>query len=134
MMSKGLRMLFLAHGVVTLAAAVVLVARPGLIPGMAGVRLPAEADLVAYLLGAAEAGIGVLSLGAVRVRDAQALRLVVWAFVVVHALSGLLELVVLARHGNAVLGANVVVRAGVVGLFLGLSRDLRRGSPARKGA
>jgi hypothetical protein len=69
---RGLRLLFLAHGVITLAAAIVLVVDPRLIPSVAGINLERSAYLVAYLLAGAEFGFAVLSFGASRLADARA--------------------------------------------------------------
>ena len=65
----GLRKLLVIHGVITLAAAIVLAVSPGLIPRMAGVRLEANGYLLAYLLAGAEFGIAFLSFGGSRLAE-----------------------------------------------------------------
>lgn len=114
----GLSRLLLAHGLLTLAAAVVLVVAPALIPRAVGVRLDAGGRLLAYLLGAAELGIAVLSLGARRLTDVAALRVVVRTCVVFHAASAALEGYAFLQGGaGGVVWANVVARAVVIALF-----------------
>jgi UPF0716 family protein affecting phage T7 exclusion len=54
---KGLRALLVVHGFITLAAGIVLIVAPGLIPSAVGIHLEPSADLVAYLLASAEFGL-----------------------------------------------------------------------------
>lgn len=119
----GLRKLLIIHGVITLAAAVVLTVFPGLIPNMAGVRLAPDADLLAYLLAGAEFGIAFLSFGGSRLADPQGLRLIAGACIVFHATSALLEAYATWRQmGNHLLVANIAARAVIVALFVWFSR------------
>jgi len=74
---RGLRRLLMAHGLITLAAAIVLTVAPGLIPSMVGIHLEPGAYLIAYLLAGAEFGFAVLSFGGSRLADAKARRLIV---------------------------------------------------------
>jgi hypothetical protein len=119
---RGLRILLLAHGLITMAAGLVLAVDPGLIPGMVGIHLEPSADLVAYLLAGAEFGFAVLSFGAARSADAPALRLVAWSCIAFHGSSGVLEAYAYAQDANPAILANVVARVVIVGLFLVLSR------------
>jgi hypothetical protein len=66
---RGLRILLVIHGFITLAASIVLVVAPGLIPSVVGIHLDPSADVLAYLLAGAEFGLAVLSFGASRVAD-----------------------------------------------------------------
>jgi hypothetical protein len=119
----GLRKLLIVHGVVTLAAAMVLIVSPGLIPGMAGVHLAPNADLLAYLLAGAEFGLAFLSFGGSRLTDVRALRLIAGSCIVFHAASALLEAYAAYRQvGNQLLIANIAVRVIIVALFLWFSR------------
>ena len=120
---RGLRALFVIHGFITLAAGVVLIVAPDLIPGMVGIRLEPDAYLVAYLLAGAEIGLAVLSFGASRVTDPRTLRLIVWSLVAFHGSSGILELYAYARGANVAILANAAARAVIIGLFAYLSRD-----------
>jgi hypothetical protein len=119
----GLRRLLLLHGLLTLAAAVVLIVRPALIPAIAGFPLEGSgARLLADLLGAAELGIAVLSLGAARLADRRALRLVAASLAVFHAASALLELHAGWPVGlNAAIVANITVRVLIVALLVWLA-------------
>ena len=53
-MSLPVRILFIAHGIVTAAAGIVLIAAPALIPSTVGIALPTSANLLPYLLGGVE--------------------------------------------------------------------------------
>lgn len=114
-----LRVLFAAHGIVTLAAAVVLVAAPAAIPATVGIELSTDGSLLSYFLAAAEIAIAVLSLGAVRISDPAALRLIVVTFIVFHLSTAVLEVVYLVLDGPAAaLVANIAVRVVVAALFI----------------
>jgi hypothetical protein len=63
---KGLRALLMVHGVITLAAGIVLSIAPGLIPSAVGIHLERSAYLVAYLLAGAEFGVSIMSFGGSR--------------------------------------------------------------------
>lgn len=119
----GLRKLLVIHGVITLAAAIVLTVSPGLIPRMAGVRLEANGYLLAYLLAGAEFGIAFLSFGGSRLSEPRGLRLVAGTCMVFHAASALLEAYAASRQvGNRLLVANIAARLIIVALFAWFSR------------
>ena len=118
-MTLPLRILFIAHGVVTAAAGVVLIAVPGLIPSAVGITLMPDANLLPYLLGAVEFGVAVLSIGASRLTDAAAIRLIAVSFVVMHAVSALVEMLALTEGADPLLWGNVALRV-VVGVIFAL--------------
>jgi len=114
----GLRGLLVVHGIVTLAAAVILTVAPGLIPRIVRIHLEPSAYLMAYLLAAAEFGLSSLSFGGSQLTDLQALRLISWTCVVFHVSSGLFEVrAYMEGVSTAVLG-NVVARGLIIALFL----------------
>jgi hypothetical protein len=120
---RGLRALLVIHGFITLAAAIVLVFAPGLIPGMVGVHLEPGANIVAYLLAGAEFGMAVLSFGGSRLTDPPALRLVVWTLITFHGSSGVLELYAYSQGVSVAILGNAAARALIVALLVFLSRD-----------
>ena len=122
---RGLRLLLLVHGLITLAAAVVLAVDPGLIPSIVGIRLERNADLVAYLLAGAEFGFAVLSFGGSRLSDERALRLIAWSCVAFHGLSAVLETYAYFQGVSPAILANIVARLIIIGLFLALSTASR---------
>lgn len=83
-----LPILFTVHAIITFAAGAVLVAWPGAIPRMVGIQIEPNAYLLCYLLAAMEFGVAALSWGARTITDAKALRVIVIAFIVLHAASG----------------------------------------------
>jgi hypothetical protein len=121
----GLRRLLLLHGLVTLAAAIVLIVSPGLIFALAGIDLPPPARLAAYLLAACELGLAVLSFGGARLTEAAPLRLIAASCAAVHGASALLELYAMHGRPNRVIVLNVIARALLVGLFIVLARPRR---------
>jgi hypothetical protein len=118
----GLRILLVVHGFITLAAAIVLVVAPGLIPSVVGINLEPRADVLAYLLAGAEFGLAVLSFGASRVADSRALRLIVWSLIAFHGSSGVLEVYAYAQGASVAIIGNVAARVVIVLLFAWLSR------------
>jgi hypothetical protein len=120
---RGLRTLLVIHGFITLSASVVLTVAPGLIPSAVAIHLEPSADVVVYLLAGAEFGLAVLSFGASRLTDPQALRLIVWSCIAFHGSSAVLEIYAYAQGvGVAILG-NVAARAVMIVLFAKLSKD-----------
>jgi hypothetical protein len=119
---KGLRVLLVVHGCITLAAGLVLTVAPSLIPSVVGIHLPPSAYVLAYLLAGAEFGFSVLSFGGSRVAGAHELRLVVLACMVFHASSGVLELYAYAQGASIAILGNVAARAVIVGAFAYLSK------------
>jgi hypothetical protein len=116
-MTLPIRLLFIAHGIVTAAAGIVLIVAPALIPSAVSIDLPPAANLLPYLLGAVELGVAVLSLGASRLRDAAATRLIAISFAVLHALSAVVEVLALAQGTDPLLWGNVAVRVIATVLF-----------------
>ena len=125
-MTRPLRALLLAHGIVTIAAAVVLAVVPAAIPATVGIALQPDAFLLAYLLAAAELAIGILSVGATRLTDSAALTLIIAVFVVFHLATAALEALNLALTGvDAAIVINIAVRLAVSAAFLVLGRTRR---------
>ncbi|MBX3195426.1 MAG: hypothetical protein KF727_10085 [Microbacteriaceae bacterium] len=120
------KVLFVVHGVVTAAAGVVLIVAPGLIPGAVGIDLSADAALVPYLLGGMELGAAVLSIGATRLTDRPAIRLIALSFVVLHLVTAAVEVVAIAQGASPLVWGNVALRVIVAALF---ALVLRRREP-----
>jgi hypothetical protein len=119
MQMKVLRAVFVVHGLITLAGAAVLTVFPTAIPSMVGITLERDDYLLVYLVAAAELAVAVLSFGAARLTDREALRLIVTTLVVLHLTSGILDMVYmgLTRVDGTLIG-NTVLRFTVVVVFL----------------
>ena len=121
-----LRAVFVVHGLITLAGAIVLTVFPTAIPSAVGITIARPEYLLVYLVGAAELAVAVLSFGATRITDPAALRLVVTTFVVLHGASGILDLVYMGvTEVNGTIIANTVLRFAVVAVFLVVWRAAR---------
>lgn len=114
----NLRRLLTVHAVFTFAAGVVLIAAPGLIPGAVDVRVPSDAYLVCYLLGAAELAVAFLSFAGRNLRQSDAVRLVTWTMVVFHGCTAAVEVYAFARGVHAGIWANVTLRVAAIALFV----------------
>ncbi|MBE1552464.1 hypothetical protein GGC64_006551 [Mycobacterium sp. OAS707] len=124
---KTLRAVFALHGLITLAGAVVLTAFPQAIPSMVGITLTRPDYLLVYLVAAAELAVAVLSFGAIRVTDWAALGLILTTLVVLHATSGVLNVLYMAlTQPNATMISNTVLRFAVVVVLLVVWRAARR--------
>jgi hypothetical protein len=122
-----LRAVFAVHGLITLAGAVVLMAFPRAIPSMVGITLTRPDYLLVYLVAAAELAVAVLSFGAIRITDRAALGLILTTLVVLHATSGVLDVVYIAlTQPNATMISNTVLRFAVVTVLLVVWRQARR--------
>jgi hypothetical protein len=116
-MSPPLRILLIMNAVATLAAGLVLFIFPGAIPATIGVAPPADANIMAWLLGASELGLCVLCVVVLRRPDPAALRLAVITLIAVHAASALADLLALPQHAGPALIGNVAVRLLMVALL-----------------
>jgi hypothetical protein len=123
----SLQLVFTIHAAITLAAAVVLAFAPAAIPRTVGIVLPSSAFLVSYLLAAAEFSIAVLSWGARRITDPEAIRVVLSTLTALHAASGLLEVRAFLAGGlSSAIWANVAVRFTAIAVFAYYSLAQRR--------
>lgn len=112
------RLLFVIHGLVTLAAGVVLVVFPGAIPATVGISTEPSEYLLSYFLAAAEIAVAILSIGAARLNDVAAIRLIAGTFGIFHGATAVFEMVHLVVSSfSPVLAANVLVRLAVGALF-----------------
>ncbi len=128
---RFIRVLLIAHGVVTIVAAFVLVVFPAAIPATVGISLGVKAFLLSYFLAAAELAIAALSLGAARLQDASGVRLVLDVFVIFHLATVAVEVLYLSLVGaTPVLLINIAVRIVAAALFLVARRSLRLLGPA----
>jgi len=101
---------------------------PAAIPATVGISIDVEGWLLSYFLAAAELAIALLSLGAVRLGNAAALRLIFDVFIVFHLSTAALEVLYLAlTEVTPVLVANVAIRMVASALFLIARRSLRIG-------
>ncbi len=122
-----IRALFITHGVVTLAAAVVLTIAPAAIPATIGVDLNASQYVLSYFLAAAELAVAVLSLAASCLTDRSALVLIAWVFVIFHASTAALEIAYMTSTAvTFILLGNVIIRAVASGLFAAAALSLAR--------
>lgn len=113
----NIKTLFFLHGVITLAAGVVLVIDPNLIPNVVGIRLPSSAYLVSYLLGTAELCIAAVSFGASKFTDVRALRTTAWSFIILHGSTAIIEFYAYTQGLDALIWGNILLRVIVVILF-----------------
>jgi hypothetical protein len=114
------RRLLLTHAAITAAAGLALAVRPAAIPAAVGIRLPPEAYLLSYLLGAAEFGFATLSWLGAHSTELSAVRAAMLGCVVFHATSAAFEAIVWRSHPVPILLANILARLMIVGAFLAL--------------
>jgi hypothetical protein len=100
----------------------VLVVAPGAIPGAVGIRLDAGAELLCYLLAAAEFGFAALSWYGAATREPHTVRAVVLACLVLHVTSLALEVLALMRGVDGRLWYNVAARVAIIAAFAAFAR------------
>lgn len=110
------RLLFF-HALLTLAAGLVLIVAPAAIPGFVGIEVAPGANLLSYLLGAAEVSLAVLSYFSRQLNDRQALQLVCLTFISFHSLTAVVEVYAFTQGVSSRIWANVALRVIVTALF-----------------
>lgn len=114
------------HALITLAAGVMLIAAPSLIPSVLGLAVDETGVLLAYFLGAAEIALGFLSAMTASVQDGRLLRIAVATFILFHALTAGVEVLWMVRAGvSGALVANIVMRIAAIVIFIWLSPRAR---------
>ena len=109
-----------------------MVVAPTVIPGAVGIDLQHGAFLVAYLLAGAEFAFAYLSFFARRLRDPEALHVVLWTLITFHLATAVLEAFAFTRGVSAVVLGNVALRAVIITALWGWG--LRRLPDALKGS
>lgn len=113
----NLRILFTIHAIITLAAGIVLIVAPELIPKTVDITITSGEYLLSYFLGAAELAIGFLSFYSRKINDKYALRIIVITFMIFHAATGLLEIYGLFQNVSLKIIGNIILRFAIVFLF-----------------
>src|SRR5215213_1313266 len=114
----NLVILFIIHGLITLAAGIVLIAAPEVIPETVGISIPPDSYLICYLLGTAEIALACLSFFGAQLTDRKALKLISVTFVVFHFLTAVIEVYAYARGVKSGILVNVAFRILICLLFL----------------
>jgi len=112
-----LQRLFIIHALIMLAAAVVLLAAPGLIPSAVNITLEHDSFLLAYLLGTAELALAFLSYRSIRINDPKALSIICMVFVVFHISTAAIELYAFVGGVDIKILVNIFVRIIVAAAF-----------------
>lgn len=122
------RIVFLIHGVVTLAAAIALALSPDVISSLVGILFSSGSfPLFPSLLASAELAVAVISFGAVRLTERTAVRLIAAAFLLMHAAAAALEIMFMVENlVIPVVVINVVVRIIAVIVFAVIWGNRRR--------
>lgn len=115
--NRPLKILLLVHGLVTFAAAIVLIVAPAAIPQTVNIAMAPNEYLLSYFLGAAELGIAFLSVAACNIRDDHALRLIAATFIIFHIATAALELWALSNGLSSGIIFNIVLRILISVLF-----------------
>jgi hypothetical protein len=114
---RTLKALLIIHGLITLAATVVLIIAPNVIPGTVDIDISSKEYLLCYFLGAAELCIAFLSFFASKIEDKKALRLISSTFIVFHLATGTLETFALSQGTSSKILFNILLRIIITALF-----------------
>lgn len=113
----NLHKLLTFHAIITLAAGLVLVFGPSVIPATVNIKMEQSQFLLCYFLAAAEFALAYLSYYGRKITDPQMMRLIVITMIIFHAATLLLELFALSNGLSSKIIANVVARLIIIGLF-----------------
>ena len=129
------RRLLIIHALVTFAAGVVLIVKPGLIPGAVDIQLDPAAYLICYLLASSEFSMAILSFFGRKLKDAKAIRVIALSCIVLHASSGILEGYALMQGLSPYIWVNIGLRVLAVSLlwYYGYHRTVSRNEYIRRG-
>lgn len=116
-MTSFVKIFLLTHGLITLAAALVLIVAPKLIPAAVDIRLQPEHYLLSYFLAAAELAIAGLSFYAARIRNAAALKGILYSFMIFHGSTAILEVYACLQGTDPVILVNMGMRLMIIGLI-----------------
>lgn len=105
------------HAVVTMAAGMVLIIAPSVIPGTVNIELQHSQFLLCYFLAAAEFALAYLSFYSRKITDVTVMRHITITMIIFHAATLLLELFALGNGLSPKIIANVVARVIIIGLF-----------------
>jgi len=114
----NLSKLLLIHAFISLAAGIVLIVAPELIPSTVNIEMQAQHYLLSYFLGSAEISLAVLSFYGRKLPQFQSLRLIVNTLVVFHLLTAGVEIYDFLKGGSEKLWINVCLRLIISFLLL----------------
>lgn len=121
MSARPLRYVLILNALGCVVAAVFLVGFPSAIPALIGISLHPDQYMICRLLGASELAIAVACLTAIRRPSRESYDLCIVVLVVLHAGSITAGAAEIVDHFNAVVVANIVVRAAIIALLLALA-------------
>lgn len=109
----------------TFAAGIVLIVTPASIPKTMGIQLTPDAYLLSYFLGAAELSIAYLSFFSRDLTNKDAIKIILYAFIVFHLSTGGLEVFAFFQGVDVKIIINVILRIVISALFyfLGIRND-----------
>lgn len=120
----NIKKLLIIHAIVTLAAGLVLIIFPTVIPQTVNMMIEKNQYLLCYFLAAAEVAIAYLSFYASKLKDAQSLKLIINTMIIFHAVTLLLELLAYMQEGvgnkivpNIALRIVIIILFGYFGLY-----------------
>jgi hypothetical protein len=113
----NLNKLFAIHAFITLAAALVLICAPSVIPHTVNIQMGPGQFLLCYFLAAAELALAYLSFYSRNITDKAALRHVVITMIIFHGMTLLLEVFALSRGISPKILVNILARVVIIALF-----------------
>lgn len=123
MSARLLRYVLVLNALGCLVAALVLFGFPSAIPALIGIKIQPDQYMICRLVGASELAIAAACSIAIRRPSRQSYDLCIVVLVVLHAGSITAVAAEIVDHSNAVVVANIVVRAVIIALLLALVRS-----------
>jgi len=110
--------LLIIHAIITLAAGIVLIAAPTLIPATVNIKIAPNEYLLCYFLGAAEIAMAYLSFFSSKIKEPGTLRLISSTFIIFHLVTGMVELYAFLQGVSPKILLNIILRILIVVLFI----------------
>ena len=105
------------HSIITLAAGIMLLFAPEVIPNSVGIAIQKSQYLVCYFLGCSEIAIAFLSFRTTSITDQKALQIIVQSIIVFHLLTAVAEGATLIKNVSTLMAINIAIRIIVSVLF-----------------
>ena len=110
----NLKTLLAIHAIITLAAGIVLIISPDIIPSTVNISLQPSQYLLCYFLAAAEIALAYLSWFGRKIEDKTSLSLIVTAIIIFHAATLFLELYAYSNGLSSKIIPNVIARVVII--------------------
>lgn len=113
----NLNRLLTIHGIITLAAGLVLMLAPSLIPETVNIKMDKDQYLLCYFLSASEFSLAYLSFYSRKLKDLSAIRVIIMTIIIFHSATLFFELYAQGKGMSNIILVNAAARVIIIILF-----------------